>query len=111
MNQLDLNLKIGDIAYFVMDEFGKPEKVIITGDCDEGTGYTAYSQASAIKHNDTGMIHTCNGSLYRTKKEARIESLRILRKTREDHVERQTYYLKCIQYIDLVISRNGRYDG
>lgn len=109
-NQRELvNLKVGDKAYFIADWWGKPDIVTITGECDEGHGYTAYSPAFAAEHDGDGDIHTCNGFLCKTKQEARAESLRVLRQRRKEYVESQANSTRSIQYIDYIISRGGRY--
>jgi hypothetical protein len=108
----EFNLKIGDKAYFISDWYGKPDVVTILGECDEGQGYIAYCSSFAKdKDNveDAGRIHTCNGFLTKTKKDARQESLRILHIRRKEMALEQTKISKIIQYIDYVVSKKGKY--
>jgi hypothetical protein len=112
-----MTLKPGDKVYWIFGDWGDYEVITITGECDEGDGYTAYSPKFAAEHpepdpNDPedvpGSIHTCNGFLCKTKKEARAESLRLARITRARYAEKQAEYTRCIQYLDWVIANKGR---
>lgn len=113
-----ISLKIGDKAYWVQGTYGIPEVITITGDCEEGDGYTAHSPRYAIEYpnldpNDPehvpGAIHTCNGFLCKTKKEARAESLRIVKALRVEYARQQAWYNKNIQYLDWVIVNRGKH--
>lgn len=113
-------LKPGDKAYLFTgwkenwDNWGKPDVVTIRGDCDEGTGYEAYSPAYAAKYPDypedeRGSIHTCNGFLCKTRKEARAKSLEIARTLRKKYAAEQAYTTQAVQYLDWIISRGGKH--
>lgn len=104
-----LNLKAGDRAYFIADWLGRTDVVTITGECDEGGGYTAVSPAFAAEHGGDGAVHTCNGFVAKTRREARGESLRVLRLRRRELAEQQAAASRTIAYIDHVISRGGRH--
>jgi hypothetical protein len=56
-----------------------------------------------------GTIHTCNNTLLKTKKEARAETVRILKTTRKRLVERSSSDNQNIRYIDYVLARKGRH--
>lgn len=126
-------LKVGDKAYFFSgwksnwNNWGKPEIVTITGECDEGDGYTAWSEEYkaqyAIDHPDhpdgepdsddpdwkPGSIHTCNGWLCKTHKEARAKSVEIAKEMRKNYAEKQRHASQVVQYLDWVIARGGRH--
>ena len=114
-----LNLKAGDTAYFLVDEtYGVFDLITITGECEEGHGYTAISPWWAKnyppKENDPfsegeeptipGSIHTCNNLLLKTKREARAERIRLLGASRKRFVKEQALLCRSIQYIDYLLS-------
>lgn len=107
--------KIGDKLFFINGgDWGKPEIITVTGECDEGDGYEAFSQSYFDKypeHDEHGKtnIHTCNGFICKTKKQARGESLRLLKKFREEYAAQQAEASKVIRYVDWIISRGGKY--
>lgn len=110
--------KVGDKIYWISGNWGKPEVITVTGECDEGSGYTAFSQRFAEEYpkgdpsdpEDTpGSIHTCNGWIAKTKKEARAESLRIARKLRVQYAAKQAEASRVVQYLDWVIARGGKH--
>ena len=112
--------KAGDKIYWIHGDWGKPELITVTGECDDGPGYTAFSQRWADDHPDTGdpddpefskpgMIHTCNGFICKTKKEARAESLKIARRMRADYAAQQSWASKVVRYLDWVIARGGKH--
>lgn len=112
--------KVGDKIYWIGGgDWGKPELVTITGECEDGSGYTAFSQCWADEHPNVvdpddpddkpGMIHTCNGFICKTKKEARAESLRIAKKLRAEYAAQQSWASKVIRYLDWIISRKGKH--
>jgi hypothetical protein len=104
----ELNLTVGDKAYLIYDHYGQPDIVTITGECEEGRGYTAYSPFFARDHEGDGAIHTCNGFLAKSKTIARKESLRILRILHKDLKKEQSRLNQAAQYIDYVFSKKGR---
>lgn len=107
----NLKLKVGDKAYYLYDEsYGIFDVVTITGECEEGRGYEAYSPRwAAEKSESDGIIHTCNSTLLKTKREARAETIRILHNYRKEMVEQQGRACRSIQYIDYVLSKKGRH--
>lgn len=107
-----LKLKVGDKAYYLVDEtYAIFDLVTITGDCEEGHGYSAISPYWAEhyppKEEDdiAGAIHTCNNTLVKTKREARAEVVRILTKSRKQFVKDQSFACRSIQYIDRRLGR------
>lgn len=122
-NQHELGLKAGDKAYFLVDEtYGVFDLVTIVGDCKEGHGYSAISPWWAENYpprEDSpwtepgeppevpGSIHTCNDTLFKTKREARAETIRLLRKSRKRFAEEQAKLCRSIQYIDYIL-RKGK---
>jgi hypothetical protein len=110
-----MSLKPGDKAYWISGNWGKPEVITITGECDEGDGYTAFSQRFADEYppkdpeDVPGSIHTCNGFLAKTHKEARAESLRIAKELRTAYAEKQAEASQVIRYLDWVIARKGKH--
>lgn len=113
-------LKPGEQAYFFSgwkdnwSNWGKPDLVTITGECDEGDGYTAHSPAFAAEHpehpeDERGCIHTCNGFLCKTRREARAKSLEIARGMRKKYAEQQAHVTQVVQYLDWIISRGGKH--
>jgi len=113
-----VGLKPGDKAWWIFGGFGKPEVITITGECDEGDGYAAFSQRWADEHPDIdpddpecvpGAIHTCNGFLAKTHGEARKESLRIAKELRVEYAAQQYYNTQVVQYLDWVIARGGKH--
>jgi hypothetical protein len=111
-----LNLKVGDKAYFFSD-FGDivPHLVTIEGDCEEGTGYSAFDPKWETRdENDVytvtgGSIHTCNGSLFKTKREARAEVVRLANKYRKEWAEKQAKACRVIQWLDYLLATGGRW--
>jgi hypothetical protein len=112
-----IDLKVGDKAYWIFGSWDY-EVITITGECDEGDGYTAHSPKFAAEHPETdpsdpeavsGAVHTCNGFLAKTRKEARAESLRLARKLRAEYAAKQAEYSRGIQYLDWVIARKGKH--
>jgi hypothetical protein len=112
-----VSLKPGDKAYWILGDYGDYELITITGECYEGDGYTAFSQQFADEHPDAdptdpeyvpGAIHTCNGFLCKTLKEAKAESLRLAKITRAEYAALQAKYTRCIQYLDWVIAHKGK---
>src|SRR5271170_1332291 len=106
-----IDFKPGDKAYWIFGDWPDYEVITITGECDEGDGYTAHSPKYAAEHPDPdpndpehvpGAIHTCNGFLCKTKKEARAETLRIVKKVRAEYAAQEAWYNKNIQYLDWV---------
>jgi len=113
-------LKPGDKAWWISGNWGKPEVVTITGECDEGDGYTAYSKRFAEQYppkgdpkdedyDEPGSIHTCNGFLAATRQEARTESLRIARALRPVWAQKRREAQSVVAYLDWVISKKGQH--
>lgn len=111
-----LKLKVGDKAYFFLD-LGDviPHLVTIKGDCDEGDGYDAYDPKWETKDENGnyavtgGDIHTCCGSLFKTKREARAEVIRLAKKCRKEWVEEQAKACRIIQWLDYLLATKGRW--
>lgn len=117
--------KIGDKIYYIGGNWGKPELLTVTGECDEGSGYEAFSEyykaQYAIDHPDhpdgdpddpewkPGSIHTCNGFICKTHTEARAESLVIAKKEREKWAAKRKEATQVVQYLDWVIARKGKH--
>ncbi len=110
-----MSLQPGDKAYWINGDWGKPEVITITGECEEGDGYTAYSPRFAAEYPPSdpedvpGATHTCNGFLCKTRKEARAESLRIAKELRVQYAAKQAEYTQAVQYLDWVITRRGKH--
>lgn len=120
--------EVGDKIYFISGDWGKPTIVTVTGICDEGSGYEAFSEVFAAQwhanHPDgdtdppspdddpnwkPGSIHTCNGFVCKTHTEARAESLRIAKKEIERWKQKRKEAEQVIQYYNWVISRKGKH--
>jgi hypothetical protein len=104
----ELNLKVGDTAYFYISEWPDPDKVTIMGECEEGQGYEAHSPKWAAEHDGDGAIHTCNGYLVKTRQDARAVNLRYARQKREEYAKEVAQYTRCIQWLDYVIMNGGK---
>jgi hypothetical protein len=115
-----VSLRPGDKAWWISGNWGKPELVEITGECDEGDGYTAHSKRFAEQYPDKGdpsdpdfcepgSIHTCNGFICKTRQEARAESLKIARNLREQWAAKRKEAEHVVQYLDWVIAMKGKH--
>lgn len=115
-----MTLKPGDKAWWISGNWGKPELVTITGECDEGDGYTAFSKRFAEQYphagdptdpdfSEPGGIHTCNGFLAKTHTEARAEALKVARNLRPVWAQKRKEAQQVVAYLDWVISRKGQH--
>jgi hypothetical protein len=100
--KIELNLKIGDFAYLVSEYSGRIEKVCITGDCDEGYGYTGTIGSEEI--------HTCNSYLTESLKKAKRKSTEILKKEMLKNKKEQSRLSKNQIFYEYWIWRGGYYD-
>jgi hypothetical protein len=113
--------KVGDKIYWIGGgHWGEAELVTVTGECEDGSGYLAFSQRWADEHPDSGdptdpdfnqpgSIHTCNGFICKTHTEARAESLRIAKVKRERWIQKRKEATQVVQYLDWVIARKGKH--
>lgn len=97
----DLNLQVGAVAYLVYDHRGTAYATItpltITGECDEGRGYTAKSK----KRQD---MHTCNSFLAATIEDARAKALEVNQAALVIYREKVKEATEHVDYLEWVVA-------
>lgn len=107
--QKTFNLKKGDTAYTVSgDEYASIREIVITGRCEEGTGFEAeyVNYDPEFTQADPGhekSIHTCNLYVAKDLLEAFQVSLGINIKAKKKYEKLVREYTKHLEYLEYCV--------